>query len=236
MSGVVILARPSANRPENLAPSPLRPSQRSSIHQSETGPSMRWSCRLRLILLPIRTIGRLGPSYCGIDTVNRKARIIFKNLPVAVSSAQICEDRFNLDACTPDDRRATHDRWIAYDLRRNMGRFRNATMISFFPVTPWTPAGQISHAACPFQVLSRIPAKKAARRRPFYSIPLPLPVGSLRRRQLHRLFGVLEGLFPLALVENELIAFGRYFAQLAHHGAGSGRDQPPHDDILLEAV
>src|SRR6266478_4112153 len=58
----------------------------------------------------------------------------------------------------------------------------------------------------------------------------------LRRWQLlDRLLGSLERLLR-AFVQNKLIALGRDFAQLAHHGAGSGRDQPPDDDVLLQAV
>src|SRR5215475_4859013 len=60
-------------------------------------------------------------------------------------------------------------------------------------------------------------------------------VALLGRRQLHLLLG-LERLLLLPFVENELIAPRRDFAELAHHGAGSGRDQPPDDDVLLKAV
>src|SRR6266852_6522111 len=55
-------------------------------------------------------------------------------------------------------------------------------------------------------------------------------------RQPRRLLDALESLLLLAFVENELIAPGRDFAELAHHCAGSGRDQPPDDDVLLKAV
>src|SRR5260221_1783079 len=58
----------------------------------------------------------------------------------------------------------------------------------------------------------------------------------LRCRQLRRLLGGLESLLLLAFVENELIAPGRHFAELAHQDSGSGRDQPPDDDIFLKAI
>src|SRR5580693_8785311 len=48
-------------------------------------------------------------------------------------------------------------------------------------------------------------------------------------------FGPQRRLF-LALGENERVAFDRDFADLVHHGAGAGGDQPADDDVLLEAV
>ena len=52
--------------------------------------------------------------------------------------------------------------------------------------------------------------------------------GSLRSGQLGRLRGVLHRLLPLALVEDELIALGRDFAELVHHRAGSDVEVCPH--------
>src|SRR5580692_10138339 len=60
----------------------------------------------------------------------------------------------------------------------------------------------------------------------------------LRCRQCRGLsggFGAQRRLF-LALGENERVAFDRDFADLVHHGAGAGGDQPTDDDVLLESV
>src|SRR5580698_7489572 len=58
--------------------------------------------------------------------------------------------------------------------------------------------------------------------------------------QRHRLDSSLRRnrrlLLLLAFSENERIAFGRNLADLVHHRAGSRRDQPADDDVLLEAV
>src|SRR5216684_7483067 len=89
--------------------------------------------------------------------------------------------------------------------------------------------GQITapHVFCPASAAGRLQRPPTAA---FGSPDL------LRRWQLlHRLLGSLERLLR-AFVQNELIALGRDFAELAHHCAGSGRDQPPDDDVLLKAV
>src|ERR1700731_5167417 len=60
----------------------------------------------------------------------------------------------------------------------------------------------------------------------------------LRRRQCRGLrggFGPKRRLL-LALGENERVAFDRDFADLVHHGAGAGGDQPADDDVLLEPI
>src|SRR5260370_27983647 len=62
---------------------------------------------------------------------------------------------------------------------------------------------------------------------------------ALRRRKLRRLFGGggrLGCRFLLALFENERVTLAGDLAQAVHHGAGPGRDQAAHDDVLLEAL
>src|SRR5215472_7250185 len=62
----------------------------------------------------------------------------------------------------------------------------------------------------------------------------------LRRRQRRRLlrgFGLERRLLLfLALGENELVALGRNLADLVHHGAGAGWDEPADDDVLREPI
>jgi hypothetical protein len=60
------------------------------------------------ISLPIRTIGRLGPGYRGVDAVNRKAWIVFENLSPAVAGSQISENRFGRYARASNNGRAAH--------------------------------------------------------------------------------------------------------------------------------
>src|SRR5262245_43672644 len=59
----------------------------------------------------------------------------------------------------------------------------------------------------------------------------------LRRWQLRRLrhFSGPGCRLLLTLLENERIALAGHLAKRIHHGAGPGRDQPTHDDVLLEA-
>src|SRR5580692_1293112 len=60
----------------------------------------------------------------------------------------------------------------------------------------------------------------------------------LRRRQSRGLLGGfgLERRLLLALGENERVAFDRDLADLVHHGAGAGGNEPADDDVLLEPI
>src|SRR5580704_1115302 len=72
-------------------------------------------------------------------------------------------------------------------------------------------------------------------RRPSISYLTPRLLRRRQRRRLLRGFG-LERRLLLALGENERVAFDRDLADLVHHGAGAGGDEPADDDVLFEAV
>src|SRR5581483_10381645 len=79
---------------------------------------------------------------------------------------------------------------------------------------------------------------KKAGARPAFSFDVSLSRNLLRRRQRQR-FGLGRGRHDrrllLALVQDQLVALDRDFADLGHRGAGARRDQPADDDVLLEA-
>src|SRR5579883_273250 len=87
---------------------------------------------------------------------------------------------------------------------------------------------------------SRCPCRAHRKKGPPWGGPLisSVPAKLLRRRQRCGLGGAfgLDRRLLLALSENERIALDRDFADLVHHGAGAGRDQPADNDVFLEPV
>src|SRR6266851_5339795 len=83
----------------------------------------------------------------------------------------------------------------------------------------------------------RAPHKEKAGARPAFSV-VAIRCRSFRRRQRQRLdfrSRRHDRRLLLALVENQLVALDRDFADLGHRGAGARRDQPADDDVLLQA-
>src|ERR1700730_6158005 len=98
------------------------------------------------------------------------------------------------------------------------------------------PEGKMNKAiSC---VATRKKPKKGRLAPAFCSNAVNLRSLLFRRRQRQRFDlggGRHDGPLLLALVENELVALDRHFADLGHRGAGTRRDQPADNDVFLEA-